>query len=65
MNNKLLAGIDLAWQADSNPTAIAIGELDNRVLTICSVEDSILGIESVYEYLISVNGLKGIAIDAP
>ena len=35
MTSKIrLAGIDLAWQSDKNPTAIAIGALDSDCLVI-------------------------------
>lgn len=63
--NKNLAGVDLAWQSDSNPSAIAIGKLAGNKLTVTAVEGAVTGIDSVYNCLDSINNLKGIAIDAP
>jgi predicted RNase H-like nuclease len=29
-----LAGVDLAWQGEKNPSAIAIGDLNSRILSL-------------------------------
>ncbi len=59
-----LAGVDLAWQSDKNPTAIAFGSLEGAVLTVTSMEPAIYGIDKVISSL-QKEDLYGIAIDAP
>ncbi|MEJ1297801.1 MAG: DUF429 domain-containing protein [Candidatus Sedimenticola sp. (ex Thyasira tokunagai)] len=59
-----LAGVDLAWLCNKNPTAIAIGDLAAGVLTVSSVEVSVLPVEQIRDKLLSVAGLAGIAVDA-
>lgn len=61
----IFAGVDLAWQSEKNPSAIAYGELKNGVLTVCSITSNIYGINQVFEELNSVEHLSGISIDAP
>ena len=34
----LLAGIDLAWKINKNPTAIAFGRLEGKTLTVTGLE---------------------------
>ena len=60
-----LAGIDLAWQSDKNPSAIAIGKLKGGSLNLQSMYPAIYGIERVIEQLNSETDLSGMAIDAP
>ena len=60
-----LAGVDLAWQTDKNPTAIAIGILNANRLCIDSVAPAVIGLDNVQEHLFSIEKLQGIAIDAP
>jgi len=59
-----LAGIDLAWHCNKNSTALAVGDLVDEVLTVCSIEVSILPVDQIINKLLSVEGLTGIAIDA-
>ncbi|MBL4680138.1 MAG: DUF429 domain-containing protein [Pseudomonadales bacterium] len=61
----LLVGVDLAWQSEKNPSAIAHGALSDFVLTATKVEPAIYGIDDVLNQLTNVVGLQGIAIDAP
>jgi predicted RNase H-like nuclease len=61
----LLAGVDLAWQSEKNPSSIAYGALNELVLTVNHVEPAIYGIDEVLNQLTSFVGLQGIAIDAP
>lgn len=61
-----LAGIDLAWQSENNPTAVAHGELcrSQKTLRLTSVKDSVVGLECILENIETENP-KGVAIDAP
>lgn len=61
----VLAGVDLAWQSETNPSAIAWGEIENNVLTVDKIEPAVYGIESVFGVLKDIDGLMGISIDAP
>ncbi len=66
MNNQTkLAGVDLAWHSDKNPTAVTIGSLSTAGLSIEKVIPAIYGIPKVLDRLNKINGLTGIAIDAP
>ena len=42
-----LAGIDLAWQGDKNPSAIAIGTLGGSNLILEQLEPAILGMSNI------------------
>lgn len=61
----IFAGVDLAWQSENNPSAIAWGEIQNEELTVCDISTAVYGIDQVFDKLISVNELSGISIDAP
>jgi predicted RNase H-like nuclease len=61
----VLAGIDLAWIGEKNPTAVCIGELAGRTLTVGAIEPAIFGLKNIGDYLSSVGALTGVAIDAP
>lgn len=61
----ILAGVDLAWQSNKNPTAIAYGRLRDRALVVTSVDPVVYGIENVLSSLRNIDGLEGVAIDAP
>lgn len=61
----VLAGVDLAWQCTNNPTAIAVGSLDSAGLVVSCVSPAIYGVDEVLRCLLSINGLSGVAIDAP
>jgi len=60
-----LAGIDLAWHGESNPSAIATGVLNGNQLILDGIETDTIGLNSIINYLIELDSLKGIAIDAP
>lgn len=60
-----LAGVDLAWQADKNPSAIAIAAFKHNELHIEAIESSLVGLQCLQEYLLTIDKLQGIAIDAP
>lgn len=59
-----LAGIDLAWKGEKNPSAIAIGKLNNRALWLESIEQAITGFDAILNHLKCIEDLKGVAIDA-
>jgi predicted RNase H-like nuclease len=61
----VLAGVDLAWQSEKNPSAIAQGFLDGNTLNLVFVDHAVYGIESVIDTLNNIADLRGIAIDAP
>lgn len=61
----IIAGVDLAWQSENNPTAIAYGNIADNVLTVCMIESAVYGIDSVFGMLNSIDGLMGVSIDAP
>jgi len=66
MDNRIkLAGVDLAWRSEKNPTAIAVGSCDSSELSIERVIPAIFGIKNVLSELKETNDLTGIAIDAP
>lgn len=60
-----LAGIDLAWHSSKNPTALAVGSLRDRVLTLESIAGDLFGVDAIATYLSELPDLSGIAIDAP
>jgi len=57
-----LAGIDLAWQGEKNPSAIAIGDLNSRILSLTQIFPACYGIDEIID---KVDSISGIAIDAP
>jgi len=62
----LLAGIDLAWKSQNNPSALAFGKLqNNNTLHVVQVHPAITGVEKVLSIIKSELSLSGIAIDAP
>ncbi len=61
----VLAGVDLGWQSEKNPSAIAHGSLNGNVLAVRGLEPAVLGINEVADKLTGITGLQGIAIDAP
>ncbi len=61
----VLAGVDLAWRSEKNPSAIAIGTLEGSVLTVDSISPSVCGVDQVFGKLADTPHLKGVAIDAP
>jgi len=59
-----LAGVDLAWQSEKNPSAIAYGLLTDGVLKVNAIDPAVFGIDEVFSKLVEAD-LHGIAIDAP
>ncbi len=60
-----LAGIDLAWRSDKNPTALAVGILADLELVLTDVAKDLFGIGPIVSYLGNLPELVGIAIDGP
>lgn len=60
-----LVGIDLAWVSANNPTAIAVGSLRGKTLTLDAVLQNLYGIESILEHLAGIDSLHGVTIDGP
>lgn len=60
-----LAGVDLAWQGEHNPSAIAIGSVEHNQLILESLEPAVYGLSGIVEQLTKQADLQGIAIDAP
>lgn len=60
-----LIGIDLAWQTETNPSALAIGHLVDGKLTLESIDSALYGAESIVNRIRTCDRVKGIAIDAP
>jgi len=61
----VLAGIDLAWNSKTNPTALAVGKLQQGGLILVGVTQDLFSVEAVLDELRRHTGLQGIAIDAP
>lgn len=59
-----LAGIDLAWKGETNPSAIAIGNLKGNNLILKDIHPHIIGLEPILEFLKTQENLQGITIDA-
>ena len=60
-----LAGIDLAWRSNKNPTALAIGSLKDRELGLTAIAKDLYGIDPIVTYLNNLPELSGIAVDGP
>jgi len=61
----IIAGVDLAWQSEYNPSAIAYGDIVDNVLSVNVIDPVIYGINSVFDRLNGIEGLMGVSIDAP
>lgn len=61
----ILAGVDLAWQSATNPSAIAIGSLDSNKLTVNFLWPAVYGIKEVFQAIREIDNLVGVAVDAP
>lgn len=60
----ILAGIDLAWKGDEKPSAIAVGQLTGRTLSVREIEPALIGLESLLEFMEGCGRLHGVAVDA-
>ncbi|MCO7187434.1 MULTISPECIES: DUF429 domain-containing protein [unclassified Pseudoalteromonas] len=60
-----LMGLDLAWHSEKNPSAAAVGRLDNGVLSLEELEPALFGLGDILAFISNQPLLTGIAIDAP
>lgn len=58
-----LAGIDLAWNIDKNNSAMAIGELSEKELSISALFSNLKGTNQIISKF--DDDIRGVAIDAP
>ncbi|HBW82463.1 MAG: hypothetical protein CMD92_01500 [Gammaproteobacteria bacterium] len=61
----MLAGIDLAWVSTRNPTAIAVGRMSGRTLTLKKLLTDLYGVEGITSGLSATKQLHGVTIDGP
>ena len=60
-----IAGVDLAWRSQKNPSGVCIGKISDGVVKVTEIYPAIYGVTKVLEVLIGASDLCGIAIDAP
>ena len=60
-----VAGIDLAWRSEQNPSAVAFGQLDGDALVVGNVYPAIRGDDEVIETVQAHMPVVGVSIDAP
>jgi predicted RNase H-like nuclease len=58
-----LAGIDLAWNIEKNNSAMAIGELSEKELSISALFSNLKGTDQIISEI--DDDIRGVAIDAP
>ncbi|KTB48978.1 hypothetical protein DEALK_18250 [Dehalogenimonas alkenigignens] len=61
----ILAGVDLAWKNEKNPSAVSLGELSGSQLTVTKIIPAVIGFDRLSSLLLFENKLHGVAIDAP
>lgn len=61
----VIAGVDLAWQGNRNPTAIAVGHVADGAIAVTRVFENLHGFDAVASALNSIEGLHGVAVDGP
>jgi predicted RNase H-like nuclease len=61
----VIAGVDLAWQGNRNPTAIAVGNVADGAIAVTGVFENLHGFDAVASALDSIDRLHGVAIDGP
>lgn len=63
-----IIGIDLAWRAERNPSAIAVARLDGRSIEITEVHKGVVGLSNIIAIIDQVSDLGGkvvgVAVDA-
>ena len=60
-----IAGVDLAWRSQKNPSCVCIGKISDDVVRVTDICPAIYGVARVLEVLLGASDLCGIAIDAP
>ena len=61
----VIAGVDLAWQGNRNPTAIAVGHVADGAIAVTGVFENLHGFDAVASALDSIDSLHGVAVDGP
>lgn len=59
-----IIGIDLAWRPEKNTSALVVGELSHRKLSITRIEKALLGLDNVLAAIDTEERVNGIAVDA-
>lgn len=59
-----LAGVDLAWNGEKNPSAIAVGELNGKKLRLDNIYGAVTGLDNIFNTIKENRYIEGIAIDA-
>lgn len=59
-----IAGIDLAWNGETNPSAVAVGSIVDHACIIKEIQPALFGLDSMVGFLKNIPALQGIAIDA-
>ena len=62
---QVLAGVDLAWVSRNNPTAVAVGTLQEQTLSLDRVFEGLYGPDNILACLAAIDSLHGITIDGP
>lgn len=60
-----IIGIDLAWQSETNTTALAVGNLTDGVFNISGVYESLSSLDSIKDTIKNEKDVCGLSIDAP
>jgi predicted RNase H-like nuclease len=60
-----LAGIDLAWKSDRNPSVAAFGDLEGSILTLNRIETNLRGLDIMKSLFEEEKDVVGVAIDGP
>ena len=60
-----IAGVDLAWRSQKNPSGVCIGKISDDVVRVTEIYSAMYGVAKVLEVLLEASDLCGIAIDAP
>ena len=64
MTSFRLAGVDLAWQPERNPSAVALGALHGPRLSVDAVTGSLLSLDEVMSAIDREGQPHGVAVDA-
>jgi predicted RNase H-like nuclease len=60
-----IAGVDLAWNSEKNPSGVCIGKISDDAVKVAEIYPAMCGIAKILEVLLGASDLCGIAIDAP
>lgn len=60
-----IIGIDLAWQSETNTTALAVGNLADEIFNISDVYASLTSLDSIKDTINNEQNVQGLSIDAP